>query len=239
MTTTQEQVEHLQDIQRQFLEILFHELRTPLTGILGYIELARNAQEGEEYDTEEIMRGVERSAIRLKLLIDQVVSLKEQTLVKPFDVAEMLQSLLEDNSIWVATRRLPGQVSLAYTGDSHLVIEADVFKLKTAVLELIRNAIKATEPEGTVQVAAETENGSYLITVVDTGRGIEPERLEMLLGDYEAWDYLDLSNTRRDEGSGLGLAVIKHVVHMHGGQLTASSKLGEGSCFVIELPKHE
>jgi signal transduction histidine kinase len=129
-------------------------------------------------------------------------------------------------------------VALEYRGDESLIIEGDRPKLATAVLELVRNAVKATPEGGQIAIGANALNGYYQLYVSDTGVGIEPERLRGLMSE-DVLNFLDMSDTRPYEGGGFGLMVVRHVVQLHGGTIEAESTPGKGSVFRIKLPRHE
>jgi signal transduction histidine kinase len=223
-------------LQEQLVNIVFHELRTPLTGILAYTEMV--FLRDVEATDDELLRGIRRSGKRLQLMIEQAAALRRTVDIMPFDVVEMIRSLLEGELVWIATRKMPGQLHLAYEGNDSLIIEGDRAKLNTAVLELVRNAVKATREGGRVVVGTTVLNGDYVIFVSDTGPGIEEETLRGLLTGY-ALDFVDMTDTRPYEGSGLGLAVVRHVVKLHGGKIEAESEVGAGSTFRIKLPRYE
>ena len=222
-------------LQDQFVNILFHELRTPLTAILAYTEMAL-ADDGFT-EPEQLWDGIHRAGVRLKVLIDQAAALRRGLEMAPFDLAETIKILLTRDAVWVATRRTPDMVDVLYAGDEHLVVEGDAVKLETAVLELVRNAVKATGEGGTVIVKAHATNGHYVVEVKDDGVGMSVAKLDQLFV-VDTLDFLDMSDTRQHEGSGLGLAVVGHVAEVHGGYVEVTSQLGVGSVFRLKLPKH-
>lgn len=220
--------------QERFLIILAHELRTPLTSVLAYTDMLVSGQSPDMMET--YVQGIQRGSLRLQLLVDQaVVSLRSRLDIVPFDIAEAIRALLERYTVWVATRRQPGIVDIRYLGEEYLLVHGDVFMLETAVLELVRNGVKATEPGGAVTIDARRLNGEYVIQVRDTGMGIDPDILNRLFTRH-ALDYVDMSDTREFEGAALGLQVVSHVVNLHGGKIEVDSELGRGSTFTLVLP---
>jgi signal transduction histidine kinase len=110
---------------------------------------------------------------------------------------------------------------------------ADRARLGTAVSNLIDNAVYYNRPSGEIRVSGAQENGSFLLSIADTGEGIPPSDLQRI---FERFYRVDKARSRDRGGTGLGLSIVKHAVESQGGSITVSSKLGAGSQFNIRLP---
>lgn len=113
------------------------------------------------------------------------------------------------------------------------LVEADAQRVGQILRNLLQNAIKYTPEQGKVSVSAQAFQQEVQVAVRDTGVGIAPEQLPMI---FKHFYRADTSRTRETGGSGLGLAVVKHLVHAHGGRVTVQSHVGQGSCFTFTLP---
>ncbi len=113
-------------------------------------------------------------------------------------------------------------------------MRTDPEKLRQILLNLLSNAIKFTEPGGTVAMRCEARDGHVLVRVRDTGRGIPPDKLEVI---FEPFTRIESPHTRTTEGTGLGLAISRDLARAMGGDLNAESTAGEGSVFTLVLPR--
>ena len=112
-------------------------------------------------------------------------------------------------------------------------LDADAFRLQQILANLLTNAIKFTPGGGTVTLSARAERGDVVLAVQDTGIGIKPEDVPKLFKEFER---LEGSRTHRAEGTGLGLALTRHLVELHGGRVEVESRPGSGSTFSVWLP---
>ncbi len=219
-----------------FLATLSHELRTPMTAILGW---SRMLQEGdlddETYATaiETVLRSAQAQAVLIDDVLDmsRIISGKMQMDPKPVDVVDAVEGAMrtvqpaaEAKGVVLEFQRRPG-VSLV-TGDSN--------RLQQIAWNLLSNAIKFT-PRGGEVVARVEQSGSFVrLSVRDTGKGIGPEFLPHV---FEPFRQAENVNTRIHGGLGLGLAIVRQLVELHGGNVSVQSDgEGKGSTFVIELP---
>jgi PAS domain S-box-containing protein len=217
----------------QFLAMLSHELRTPLTPVLmwagGMIK-----QPGLPAD---IVQGLEMVCRNVELearLIDDMLDLtrlahgKLQLDLRPTDAHELIRHAMEIVSGDISARRI--NILIALDATEHTVV-ADAARLQQVFWNLLRNAYKFTPDSGTVSVHSSNPMPEKLrIEITDTGVGIEQKDLERIFNAFEQVG-------RRHEGLGLGLAISKAVVEMHGGTISARSEgLEKGSTFVVDLP---
>jgi signal transduction histidine kinase len=231
------------DLKQAFIRVASHELRTPLTIIMGLSELSQH-QRGVPAPVDDWLRQMYRSSLRLTERVDLVVKmLQAQRFERPLqphgvDLAELVRGAGGDVMHFIQQRRqklemdLPADLGLVF-------VEKD--KIHDSIVQLLVNAIKFTPDQGTIRVAARrTEDAAAEITVSDTGTGIEPECLPRIFEpfftryDVSRHSSGDFEFDRR--GLGLGLAMVKTFVEMHGGQVRVHSEVGKGATFTLRLP---
>jgi len=223
-------------VKDEFLAVLSHELRTPLNAILGYTRLMR----GNMLPPDQIGRGLEtleRNARWLTQIVDDVldvsriVSGKIRLNVQHVELAGIL-----DNAIATAQPAADAKkVRLQCMIDPRAgPVSGDPDRLQQVVWNLVSNAVKFTPKGGQVQVRLERANSHIEIVVADTGIGISPEFLPLV---FERFRQADSGPTRKAGGLGLGLAIVRHLVEMHGGTVHAASPgEGQGATFTVRLP---
>ncbi len=220
----------------RFLATLSHELRTPLTPVLiwagGMIkqhDLPVDLVQGLEM----VCRNVELEARLIDDLLDltRIARGKLQLDLRPADAHELMRHAMDIVRTDISARQINVLISLD-APRHHLVV--DSARLQQAFWNLLRNAYKFTGEHGTVSIQSSNPMlGKLRITIADSGVGIEPQHLETIFNAFEQVG-------GRREGLGLGLAISKAVVEMHGGKISAKSEgLGKGAQFVIELPLAE
>jgi len=220
----------------QFLATLSHELRTPLNAIYGW---ARMLERGG-LDAEAAARAAQvivRNANAQVRLIDDLLDLSRVTSgkmrldVRPMNVAAVLEAALETVQPAASAKSIRVESVLdPRTGP----IMGDPDRLQQVVWNLLVNAVKFTPKGGRVQLHLQRVNSHVEIMVSDTGEGIDPERIPQL---FEPFRQADVGPTRRHAGLGLGLALVRHLVELHGGKVTASSEgAGRGTTFKVSLP---
>ena len=219
-----------------FLAVLSHELRTPLNAILGYSRLLR----GGMLSAEQLDRGVEtveRNARWLTQIVEDVldvsriVSGKIRLEVQTVDLASVI-----DNAVATIQPAADAKgVRIQTLLDPRVgPISGDPDRLQQVVWNLLSNAVKFTPKEGRVQLRLERVGSHLEIVVSDTGAGIRKDFLPFV---FERFRQGDSGPTRKTGGLGLGLAIVRHIVEMHGGVVTAESAgEGEGSTFTVSLP---
>ncbi|MES1240903.1 MAG: CHASE domain-containing protein [Acidobacteriota bacterium] len=230
------QAETASDAKDRFMAMLSHELRTPLTPVLAV--LARLERAGLEALPASVRNGlaVIRRNVELEArLIDDLLDLTRVAQGKlelrrgPADLRQVL-----DHAIEASARPGDGPQVVTEIGDGDLRLRADAPRLTQVFWNLLSNARKFTPPGGTVRVRAWREGGDLVAQVSDSGMGIEPELLPQVFDAFQQGQRHDL---RRFGGLGLGLAISKSIVELHGGSLSvASDGRGRGSTFTVRLP---
>ena len=230
------ELERANRVKDEFLATLSHELRTPLNAILGYARLLR-AEMIDEAGRARAIETIERNATALAQLVSDVldvsriISGKMRFDVEPCDVADIMSSATESIMPAVLARRI--ELRRQLDRDTGLVA-GDPNRLQQVFWNLLSNAVKFTPEGGRIDVLAARAGASVRITVRDTGRGIDASVLPHV---FERFHQGDSSTTRDVGGLGLGLAIVRHYVEMHGGRVWAASDgIGTGATFTIELP---
>jgi len=221
----------LEQAKSRFLSVLTHELRTPLTNIIGWVQAALDAPEVAPEALQIILRNAQRQHRMLSNLLEVSRLFHDRLRLRTeaadlWQVAERALARMQPHADALAVRlhSIPPEQPLA--------ISADVKRLEGVVCNLLDNAIKFTPPDGTVIISAWARAGQAYLQVRDTGCGIAPSQLPAL---FHPLPYRGVE--RYPDGLRLGLAVVKHLVELHGGQVQADSAgEGYGSTFTIRLP---
>ncbi|MBW4486283.1 MAG: CHASE domain-containing protein [Trichocoleus desertorum ATA4-8-CV12] len=230
------QAENANRTKDEFLATLSHELRTPLNAMLGWTQLLRSRQ-FDEAMVARALETVERNTRSLAALIEDILDVsriitgKLRLQMRPVELATVIAAAIE-------TVR-PGADAKAIHLRSELdpltgPISGDRDRLQQIVWNLLANAIKFTPQGGRVEIRLQRVNSQAEIIVSDTGQGIGPEFLPHI---WERFRQADSSTTRAYGGLGLGLAIVRHLVELHGGTVQAESPgLGQGTTFKVKLP---
>jgi PAS domain S-box-containing protein len=236
--STAELYQELRDNDRrkdEFLAMLAHELRNPLSAISNAVRLARQARVEDEtlVWSQEV---IERQAGKLARLIDDLLDVsritrgKIQLKTEPVDARRVLQSAIEAVRPLIDERTHELAVS---TGPGSLRLEADPVRLEQILINLITNAAKYTDPGGRIAVGLERVDDEVVFTVRDNGMGIAPELLPNV---FDLFAQGERSVARSEGGLGIGLTIVRKLVEMHGGSVSASSAgAGQGSIFIVRL----
>jgi PAS domain S-box-containing protein len=220
----------------EFLATLSHELRTPLTAILGWARMLSSRQL-DDASTARALETIERNAKAQSQLIEDILDVsrvitgKLRLEVQPVNLASVIESAI--NAVLPAADAKGIRLQRVLdTGSS--IVSGDPARLQQIIWNLLSNAIKFTPKDGRVQVKLERVNSHIEVTVTDNGQGISPDILPHI---FERFRQADSSTTRAHGGLGLGLAIVRHLVEMHGGTVRAeSSGEGQGATFIINLP---
>ena len=220
----------------QFLANMSHELRTPLNAILGYTELMADGAYGEPSEKMlGILKRLEANGKHLLGLINDVLDLSkieagqlvlELSDYSVQDIAQTVRSTLEPLA---ADKKLAFKVEMAPELPAG---HGDGRRLTQVLINLVGNAIKFTDA-GEVAIKAEANNGSFHVSVRDTGPGISAADQAKLFQEFQQ---ADNAITKKKGGTGLGLAISKRIIEMHGGKIWVESQPGQGSTFAFTLP---
>jgi CheY-like chemotaxis protein/nitrogen-specific signal transduction histidine kinase len=220
----------------EFLATLSHELRTPLNAILGWSRMLSDHRLNEE-DRVQALEAVQRNAQLQAQLVEDILDVsriitgKLRLQVRPVELEAVVEAAVEAVLPTAQAKSIRVQRVLE-SGTS--TVSGDFNRLQQVVWNLLSNAIKFTPKGGRVQVRLERVNSQVEIIVSDTGEGISPEVLPYI---FDRFRQADSSSTRQYGGLGLGLAIVRHLVEMHGGTADAESAgQGRGAIFTVRLP---
>ncbi|HEY3065333.1 MAG TPA: PAS domain-containing protein [Methylomirabilota bacterium] len=230
---------HAQEANRakdEFLATLSHELRTPLHAMLGWTGILRRAtMDSAEHNRaiEVIERNTRLQAQLIEDLLDvsRIVTGKLRLDVRPLDLPPVIEAALDSVRVAAAAKAIRIETAL----DTDVgPVSGDADRLQQVVWNLLSNAIKFTPRDGRVSVSLEGIGDHARISVSDTGVGISPAFLPHL---FERFRQADSTATRTHGGLGIGLALVRHLVELHGGRVRAESAgEGQGATFTVELP---
>ena len=221
----------------EFLANMSHEIRTPMNGIIGMVDLLSRTRLTEEQ--REYSDIIKTSATSLLTIINDILDFTKIEAGKmiieeaPFDLQATAAECLRLLSARAEERGLEMIFDYEQGLPTHVI--GDMIRVRQLIINLVSNAVKFTQ-QGVVRIAitglSADDRTAYTIRVIDSGIGIEPEMQERI---FEKFEQADTGTTRRYGGSGLGLAICKRLTTLMGGDLTCSSRPGEGSTFTIAL----
>ena len=239
LRNSDEQSRHAEAANRlkdDFLTTLSHELRTPLNSVLGWARLLASGKL-DTVQTARAVAAIERAGWAQSRLIEDLLDISRivagtlELAIRPTVVAPLVESAVESLRPAAEAKRIAVHVTIDPTLPP---IAADADRLKQVVWNLVSNAIKFTPGGGCVEVRVSADAGEMRLTVRDTGIGFRPEVAAHL---FERFRQGDSSSTREHGGLGLGLGIVRHVVELHGGIVTASSGGDNaGSTFDVRMP---
>jgi signal transduction histidine kinase len=219
-----------------FLANLSHELRTPLNVMLGWVQLLKTGSADTEVYSRAI-DAIERSARTQKKLVEDLLDISRivndnlQVTMQPLDPASVVRPAVEGMRPVAEARNIDLSLQLDADGS---IINGDKERLQQVVDNLLSNAIKFTPEGGAVNVSLTKKDGSCIITVADNGKGID---LEFLPHIFERYAQGPSTKSTRRGGLGLGLAIVRRIVELHDGTISANSEgEGKGASFVVTLP---
>jgi signal transduction histidine kinase len=232
------QLEVASQHKSEFLANMSHELRTPLNAILGFSEVLAQGMFGEVNEKQsEYLRDILDSGRHLLSLINDILDLSKieagrmELEVSEFDLPQAIQNALT----LIRERALRRGIALHQVIDDRVAeIRADERKVKQVLLNLLSNAIKFTPEGGRIDVRAAPADGLVEVSVTDSGVGIAPEDQDAVFEEFRQVGTAD----KKAEGTGLGLALSRKFIELHGGRIAVHSQVGAGSTFTFTLPVH-
>jgi PAS domain S-box-containing protein len=230
--------EKANQLKDEFLATLSHELRNPLNVILGYSELLLRMPEIERSPrlaqmAEALRRNAQSQSQLINDLLDLSrlqrgkISLNQETV----SLAAIIDSAVETVRADASSKGIDIRMN---DNDHLLLVDGDRLRLQQIAWNVLNNAVKFTPHGGSIDINLKNENGSAVLMVADTGQGIDPQFLPHV---FEMFRQADGSNSRRHGGLGIGLALVKQLVQLHGGTIEAQSEgANKGSRFIVRLP---
>jgi signal transduction histidine kinase/ActR/RegA family two-component response regulator len=232
----QERAETANRVKDEFLAIVSHELRTPLNPILGWSQLIAQGKLSET-NLKKALEAIERNAKLQSQLIDDLLDVsrilrgKLNLIWGTIDLTLIINSALETIQLAAEAKSLAIHLNI---GESVGQVRGDPTRLQQVVWNLLTNAVKFTPEGGRIDISLSAIDSQVRLEVKDTGKGISAEFLPYV---FESFRQADASITRNFGGLGLGLAISRHLIELHGGKIWAESKgEGKGATFAFELP---
>lgn len=231
------QLRRLENMRRDFAANVSHEIKTPLTAIKGFVETLRFGGTENAEDAERFLSIIDKHVDRLTAIIDDLMHLSrierkdeiQQINRKIHKMEDLIQSSIQ-HCQGIAQER---NINITYICAQDLTAQIDRTLMEQAVVNMLDNAIKYSEKESDVEIAAELAGDKVHIHIQDHGIGIEEKHHARL---FERFYRVDKARSRKLGGTGLGLAIVKHIVLAHGGDVSVQSKPGQGSRFTISIP---
>jgi len=230
---SRQEAENANQLKNQFLANTSHELRTPLNGIIGSIRCVMDGFCNSEQEEKEYLQQADNAAVHLLEIIDDILSIakieagKLSVNPEPVDLHQIINEVI--NLQTASLQRKCLKLNLLFCPEIPIVC-ADTTKLKQVILNVISNSIKFTDT-GTISLITHLEHPQAIITIIDTGIGIDPQQQSKL---FRPFVMIDGSTTRKFSGTGLGLAISKNLMKMMGGDITISSQ-GQGLGTTVEI----
>ncbi|WP_407355822.1 PAS domain-containing sensor histidine kinase [Methanolobus sp. WCC5] len=229
--------EEANEIKSKFLASMSHELRTPLTSVIGFSEALIRGDAGKINDEQRhYLTYIEKSGMHLLKLINELLDIsKIESGKMELNLEEVsLNNVFSEVENMVYPMASCKNIKLQFNTFSHdTVLQADSNKLKQILLNLLSNAIKFTPEHGSVNVDSMLIDGSIRISVSDTGIGIPYEQQQKV---FEPFTQVNSPLSRDNNGTGLGLALVKSFVELHNGDIDLESEPGRGSKFTFSIP---
>lgn len=225
-----EQNEALIASRKKAVHTVAHELRIPLNAIMGYTGLIEKEHDPEK--TAKYMRNIRQSSDRMRRMLNTLLAFfrldsgKEQPCLSPCRISILTQTLETE----FASAAMHKGLALKVENRADAFVITDKERILQIGNNLLSNAIKFTE-NGHVSLTTDFQDGNLVLTVEDTGTGMTAEELQRVFGAFER-----LSNAATQDGFGLGLSIVRHIVNMLGGSIRVKSEKGKGSRFIAEIP---
>ena len=223
-------------VKDEFLAMLSHELRTPLNAIVGWTHLLKSGTLGEK----DRVRGIDvidRNATAQRAIIDELLDVsriitgKLKLELTPFDPAVVIDAAVDA----IRPAALPKNIEIVSSIERNRgLVVGEAVRLQQVIWNLLSNAVKFTPKDGRVEVELEVVGEEFEIVIRDTGEGIEPDFLPYI---FDRFSQADTSSRRKHGGLGVGLSIVRSLVQLHGGEVSAASDGdGKGATFTIRLP---
>ena len=222
--------------EKQFTSDVSHELRTPVSVILTQCEYSLEmAETPEEY--QEALAVIQQQSLKMKDLISQLLFFsrleqgREPLQITAADLSQLVSEVCREQEVLAA-----GKAVIHQNLPSQLIAPADTRLFRRAASNLVRNACKHGHPGVQVTVSLHAEQNQAVLSVADDGPGIEAEHLPYIFDRFYQVDAARTSDDADEAGAGLGLAMVREIVQMHGGTVTCESVPGQGSIFTVRIP---
>lgn len=220
----------------EFISVASHEFRTPLTAMKLHTALLKDKEYGEiNKEQQDALNIIDEEIDRLTKLVNDTLDLskleskKYRSQISHTDIVKVIR----DNQYYLMAEKKG--IKIVLNLPEKLEGDIDVAKFQQLLINLLSNAIKFTDAGGTITISAKDGKDRWSFSVSDTGRGIPRSKIPYLFNKFYQ---VDTHMTRNQGGTGLGLSIVKNIVEIHKGKIRIQSKLGQGTSFIIELPKN-
>ncbi|MDX6443302.1 MAG: hypothetical protein QOH71_376 [Blastocatellia bacterium] len=232
------EAERANSLKDEFLATLSHELRNPLNVVIGYADILLRSNEAREHElVMQAAKTIRRNALAQSRLVSDLLDLSRLQMGKlsinqqPVSFSTIITDAIAAVRDEAAAKEISLEVDIE---DEILVVEGDPLRLAQIAWNLLHNAVKFTPAQGRIKITLSRAGEEVFLAVADTGQGIEPEFLPHV---FEIFRQADASSSRRHEGMGIGLALVKQLVGLHGGRVhVESAGVGQGATFAVWIP---
>lgn len=227
-------INKLEEMRTNFVSNVSHEMRSPLTVLTGYLEMFSDNPPKDETMLKKAIDNMYQQAMRMQRLVTDLLTLSKMETApvqhtQSIDVYTLLVSLKENAEILAQEKHH----SLSLEADENLMLRGNVDELHSLFANLINNAVRYTQENGTINISWQRQDNSAVFTVTDNGPGIASHHIPHLT---ERFYRTDIDRSRETGGTGLGLAIVKYALERHEGRLNIQSTLGKGSTFKCTFP---
>ncbi|MCP9446317.1 MAG: ATP-binding protein [Nitrospira sp.] len=232
-----EKLKELDRLKSTFVSVVSHELRTPMTSIKGYVEnlldgLAGALTEKQARSLERVKHNIDRLTRMINELLDlsKIEAGRLELHLAPINIVDLVEDVVENYQATARQKSLTVRVILSSPLPP---VRADSDKLHRVLINLIHNAIKFTPEGGEIRIEVKARADDFVeVTVIDSGNGVPPDELDKIFDKF----YWSKSAPVEARGAGLGLAIAKNLIELHGGTIGVESVLGKGSRFSFTIP---
>lgn len=231
-----EDLKKMEAFRREFLADVSHELKTPIFAAQGFVHTLLDGAVEDKKVRGKFLKRAAKSLDRLDLLIHDLLTLSQietgemKMHFEHFNIVDSASEVIDQLESKADKRNI--KISFDAEYDNPIFVYADAELIYRALMNLLSNAIKYTD-RGKVTLGFDVSEGSVLVAVNDTGRGIPPEHLGRI---FERFFRVDKSRSKEMGGTGLGLAIVKHIMEAHDSKVSVTSTVGKGSGFSFRLP---
>jgi two-component system, OmpR family, phosphate regulon sensor histidine kinase PhoR len=228
--------DNLDSYRKEYLGNVSHELKTPVFNIQGYVDTLLNGGMEDETINMDYLRRAERSIDRLINIIDDletITQLESGELhldMDKFDIASLCKDIYAALELNASKRNI--KLELAKKYDKPVYVNADKFRIRQVLVNLITNSIKYGKDNGNITITLSYLNDDIIIEIKDNGMGIEARHIDRI---FERFYRIDKGRSREQGGTGLGLAIVKHILDAHEKSIDVESTVGEGTKFTFSL----
>lgn len=224
------------ELRRDLLANVSHDLKTPLTMIKAYAEMIRDINKENEEKRNENLNIIIDETDRLTILVNDILNLskleanKETLDLKEFDLVELINDIIKKYNIIKETENYNFILKMP----KKAIVKGDINKISQVIYNLINNAINYTGDDLTVTIEVIEQKKTYLVNIIDTGKGIKKEELNLIWDKY----YKNEKNHKRNKvGTGVGLSIVKNILDKHNFKYGVKSEIGKGTTFYFEITK--